>query len=121
MTAVVADLERLRLDATRAPSVALLDAALARYRGAASSKPAAPAALPQPLAHEPAPTSGPVFKPISKYIFDQSGKFVKVYVTLPGIEEVPDERIHLDGSSSRLAFEVLGLPASSPLAPNARL
>ena len=98
---------------------------------AASAAPPAPPPLPPPPPPPPTPLSvapvaaasgGPLFSTISRYAFDQSKKFVKVYVTLPGIETVPDERValHVGPGGGSFSFEVLGLPpAAAP--PNARL
>lgn len=115
---VLADIERLLPHAHRPTSRALLEGLRRKQQQPAGAPP-----VPKPLAREPAPApSGPSYKPIAKYAFDQSAKFVKVYITLPGIEGVPDERIRLDvQGGGGLIFEVLGLPAVSPLAPNARL
>ena len=123
---VTAEIERLLPIAHRATSRALLEDLLKRHqpRPTAPAAPAPPPQLPTPIScGSAAPvSSGPPFKPIAKYMFDQSGKFVKVYITLPGVDDVPNERIKLDvHGGGALTFEVLGLPQSSPLAPNARL
>ena len=57
----------------------------------------------------------PNFAALSRYAWDQSGKFVKVYVTVPGVEKVPDDAITLDCSSgTSLRFDVRGLPTPPP-------
>ena len=127
MASVYADVSRLlESHATRATSRELLETLLKQHQktAAAPTKPAAaPTPPPVPLSSQPAMAAVEIpFKPIAKYVLDQSAKFVKVYITLPGIESVTDEHIRLDvHGGGALTFEVTGLPASSTLAPNARL
>ena len=145
---IVAECERLMLYCERESSKQLLqqqmDMALERMRAqagtaeappapalAASAAPPAPPPLPPTPTPTPTPLSvapvaaasgGPLFSTISRYAFDQSKKFVKVYVTLPGVETVPDERValHVGAGGSSFSFEVLGLPPPAA-PPNARL
>ena len=65
-------------------------------------------------------SSGPTYSTIHKYAFDQSKKFVKIYITLPGIEDLDDSKVRLEvGNGDELVFEVVGLPKPGP--PNVRL
>ena len=84
-------------------------------QGKSAAAPAAPPPL-QALKREVVEPSAPKFGTLSKYAWDQSKKFVKVYVTLKGIEAVPDEQVLLDVQPTSLRFEVRGLPP-----PNANL
>ena len=119
--AVIADIERLLPRARRATSRSLLEAELATRRKQLAASPEPPlraaAPPPQPLRKESvvAPT-GPVFVKIDKYAWDQSKKFVKVYMTLPGIENVPDASVRLDAQPTALTFEVSGLSPPRRLA-----
>ena len=122
-TTVVADIDRLLGHAKRATSRAVLEQLRELHRAPATTSAPAPPPPPPLLAREAAPPPSSVrFKSISKYMFDQSAKFAKVYVTVPGIEHVPDDAIRLDvhGGNS-LTFEVGSLPAGSSLAPAAQL
>ena len=111
---VLADLQDLLSRAKRPTSRALLEGAIARQHAAAPSAAAAPLAR-QLVAPAPA------FSAISRYAWDQGRKWVKVYVTLPGVEEVPDERVRFDvADGTSLTLEVLGLPPPAA-PPNARL
>ena len=120
---VVADLEALLPFAPRTRK--LLEEELARRRAvldasaASSSSSTAAAAAPAPAAAPPpkplstekvAASAAVAFGSISRYAWDQTKKFVKVYVTLPGVEDVPDDKIHLDVQPTSLKFEVCGLP-----------
>ena len=123
--AVIADIERLLPLATRATSRAILEAELAKQRAAVASSvtppPSAPPLPPAPLlSREAAVSSGPTYSTIHKYAFDQSKKFVKIYITLPGIEDLDDSKVRLEvGNGDELVFEVVGLPKPGP--PNVRL
>jgi len=118
--AVIADIERLLPRARRATSRSLLEAELAARRKLLAASPASPppAAVPppQPLRKETAAPTGPVFGKIDKYAWDQSKKFVKVYITLPGIETVPDSSVRLDVQPTAVTFEVSGLSPPRRLA-----
>lgn len=123
--AMIAELERLLPQAKRANTRVLLETELKRQRDTLDKIPAphaTPAAPnpPKPLKTQlqPTPNSTIVFGTISKYAWDQSKKFVKVYLTLPGIEKVSDDSIHLDVQTTSLKFEVYGL---SELPANRRL
>lgn len=113
---VIADLEKLLPLAKRSNTVKLLQAELSKRRNSSIAAAAASAPTPPPavLKKEKVESSGPSFVSISKYAFDQSKKFVKVYVTIPGIEKVPDEGITFDVTSSSMRFEVRGLPVPPP-------
>ena len=96
---VVADLENLLSRATRKTCRDLLEAEIAERR--------VPTHWPIKQ-HLEAAT--PKFVTISKYAWDQSKKFAKVYMTLPGIEKVPDDQVVCDVQATSLRFEVRGLP-----------
>ena len=134
MLSPIADLERLLPLAQRETSRQLLTAELARLQAveaaarppppppsaSATPLPKPPPPAPIPQAREVVPSSGPAFSTLSKYAWDQSKKFVKVYLTVKGIEDVPDERVRFDATSDALTFEVTGLPVGSGM-QNARL
>ena len=111
---IIADLEGLLPLAKRSNSITLLQGEIARQRSLAETATAGkapPAVAPVPLKTEKAEVpAGPVFGIISKYAWDQSNKFVKVYVTIPGIEEATDDNITLECTATSLRFEVQGLP-----------
>ncbi len=171
MQAAVADIDRVVAHATRENSRRILAAERLRLveliraasdqggAGAASSAPACAApARPAPKPPSPPPPmsvskveAGVAFGKISRYAWDQSAKFVKVYVTVPGVESVADEAISLDvqsnpaapsepgaasasssssaadadgppgGRTYSLRFDVLGLPKHAGGASNMRL
>lgn len=106
--AVLTDLQSLLTKATRATSRALLEGELKKRR--ATTPVAAPA---KPLRVERVEPAGLVFGSISKYAWDQSKKFVKIYVTLAGIDSVPDSQVVCDVQPGALRFEVQGLPPPS--------
>ena len=109
---VLADLKSLLSQAKRPTSRALLEGAIAKQHAAAAAS--------APLARQLV-APAPAFSLISRYAWDQSKKFVKVYVTIPGVEEVPDERVRFDvANGTSLTLEVLGLPPPAA-PPNARL
>ena len=143
---IIADIDALLPHATRDNSRTLLRAerdrlvaaadaaaaAAAAAEAAAAAAAAAPSSLPLP---PPPPPPAPIavakadpilrFRAISRYAWDQSAKFVKIYVTLPGSGAVPDDRITLavepaGGGNFSLRLDVLGL-AEPGAAPNARL
>lgn len=47
---------------------------------------------------------------LANQVTDQGKKFVKVYITIPGIENVPDEQVSLEFPSDGLKFDIVGLP-----------
>ena len=119
-TVVIADLEALLPHAQRSNSKALLNGEIKRQRellaaptASALSAPPKPA----PLKKEVVATVVP-FGKISKYAWDQSKKFVKLYITLPGIEKVPDSSVSLEVQATSLKFEVRDL---APPSSNMRL
>lgn len=109
--AVVSELERLLALAKRPTSRQLLEAELQQRRATTTAPPRA-------IAKQVVEPSGPSFGTISKYAWDQSKKFVKLYITLPGIEGVSDDAVKFDVQPSTLCFEVCGL---TPPAVNMRL
>ena len=119
---VLADLGHLLSKAARPTSRALLEDEISkRKRDSAASRvpqPQAPIAPPTPLRREIVEPSAPTFGSISKYAWDQGNKFVKVYLTLVGIEALPDAAVVCDIQPTALRFEVCGLP---PPNPNMRL
>merc|ERR1740115_437518 len=92
-----AELERLVGLAQRETSRQILQAELARVTEALASAttsdpPAAPrpapAPAPTPIRLSSAPTTAPIeYSSISNYAWDHSNKFVKVYLTIPGLEK----------------------------------
>jgi calcyclin binding protein len=118
---VIADLQRLLPEAGRESTRLLLQAELSRQQSSLPPRPSSSAAPPLPVSREVVQSTEVAYSKISRYAWDQSKKFVKVYVTLPGVEKVPDENISLqvqDGTA--LTFQVLGLPPPAA-PPNARL
>lgn len=116
----IADIERLLPLAKRSSTIKLLQDELRRRKGllaaaAAKSNVSAPTPPPPVLKKEILQKVEPNFAALSRYAWDQSGKFVKVYVTVPGVEKVPDDAITLDCSSgTSLRFDVRGLPTPPP-------
>ena len=108
----IADLERLLPLARRSNTIALLQSELQRQKALEAA--CAPIAPPPVLKKEIVQSAGPIFTPLSKYAWDQSAKFVKLYITIPGIEKVPDDAVVLDCTSTSLRFDVQGLPAPPP-------
>ena len=115
---VLADLQNLLSKATRATSRALLEREILKRRTGPPPPPPASSEPPKPLkvCTEQVKPSGPAFGSISKYAWDQAKKFVKLYVTIAGVENVPDANITFDVQPTSLRFEVMGLPP-----PNANL
>ena len=107
---VLEDLQNLLSKATRATSRELLEREVDRLRQPAPPPPPPGSEPPKPLRKERAESSGPVFGSISKYAWDQAKKFVKLYVTVAGIENVPDGQVTFDVQKTSLRFEVTGLP-----------
>ena len=130
---IVADLRRLHGMAKRENTRDLLEKEIStreakrqneenkalRMKSTAPPPVATPPPPPPVLKRETVEASAPVFSKISKYAWDQGKKFVKVYVTLKGIEGVPDDQIVFDAQATSLCFEVKGLPP--PGAVNQRL
>ena len=117
-----AELERLVGLAQRETSRQLLQAELARVTEALASAttsdppPAprpAPAPAPTPIRLSSAPTTAPIdYSSISSYAWDHSNKFVKVYLTIPGLEKIPDTQIEAVFGERSLVLSVTG--ASTP-------
>ena len=117
-----AELERLVGLAQRETSRQLLQAELARVTEALASAttsdppPAprpAPAPAPTPIRLSSAPTTAPIdYSSISSYAWDHSNKFVKVYLTIPGLEKIPDAQIEAVFGERSLVLSVAG--ASTP-------
>ena len=109
----IAEIEKLLPLAKRSNTIALLQAELQRQKvtlaGAGAS-----VAPPPVLKKEVVQSAGPTFTPLSKYAWDQSAKFVKLYITVPGIEKVTDDAVVLDCTATSLRFDVRGLPAPPP-------
>ena len=127
---VVLDLRALLAASERQNSKRLIERELDRRREAQrkearriDSQHAAQAAAapPKPILLEKsvaAAVAAPQFKSITHYAWDQTKKWVKVYVTLPGLEALPDEQVQFSATSDTLRLEVTGLPAP---ASNCRL
>lgn len=117
-----AELERLVGLAQRETSRQLLQAELARVTEALASAttsdppPAprpAPAPAPTPIRLSSALTTAPIdYSSISSYAWDHSNKFVKVYLTIPGLEKIPDAQIEAVFGERSLVLSVAG--ASTP-------
>jgi calcyclin binding protein len=113
------ELERLIGLAQRETSRQLLQAELARVTEALASAttsdppPAprpAPAPAPAPLRLSSAPTTAPIeYSSISSYAWDHSNKFVKVYLTIPGLEKIPDAQIEAVFGERSLVLSVAGV------------
>jgi len=105
---LTAELERRRAARTAAASAAAASAAAtpptaATPSSSAAAKPAAPA--PKPAT---APSTGE-FSAIANYAWDHSNKFVKVYLTLPGLSQLSDEQIDAQFAERSLRLSVKGL------------
>ena len=113
------ELERLIGLAQRETSRQLLQAELARVTEALASAttsdppPAprpAPAPTPAPMRLSTAPTTAPIeYSSISSYAWDHSNKFVKVYLTIPGLEKIPDAQIEAVFGERSLVLSVAGV------------
>ena len=113
------ELERLIGLAQRETSRQLLQAELARVTEALASAttsdppPAprpAPAPAPAPMRLSTAPTTAPIeYSSISSYAWDHSNKFVKVYLTIPGLEKIPDAQIEAVFGERSLVLSVAGV------------
>lgn len=115
--AAVGELQRLLAASARENSRRLLQAELER-RSAAHTH-LHPPMPPQPpaLSVEKAPPRT-VFTSVTSYAWDQTQKWVKVYLTLPGLEDVADEAITFQSEATSISVEVTGL---KPPACNSRL
>ena len=105
---LTAELERRRAARTAAASAAAASAAAtpptaATPSSSAAAKPAAP--TPKPAT---APSTGE-FSAIANYAWDHSNKFVKVYLTLPGLSQLSDEQIDAQFAERSLRLSVKGL------------
>ena len=119
LRAQATELERLIGLAQRETSRQLLRAELARVTEALASAttsdppPAprpAPAPAPAPLRLSTAPTTAPIeYSSISSYAWDHSNKFVKVYLTIPGLEKIPDAQIEAVFGERSLVLSVAGV------------
>ena len=98
---------------TRDTSKRLLEAELARQKVALPA-----AAPPRPLAVQKVAAPKTAYSTITRYAWDQSKKFVKIYVTLPGLDAVTDEAVTFHVEPTLLRLEVMGL---APPASNSRL
>ena len=57
-----------------------------------------------------APTTAPIeYSSISSYAWDHSNKFVKVYLTIPGLEKIPDAQIEAVFGERSLVLSVAGV------------
>lgn len=70
--------------------------------GAATTKPAAAAAV-------PAASKSRYEVELSQYAFDQSDKFVKLFVTLAGVEKSPEDNVVVDFTPNSLVLTVKDL------------
>ena len=113
------ELERLIGLAKRDHSREVLQAELARVTGAlasaATSDPSpaptpAISAAPTPILLGSASTTAPVeYSSISNYAWDHGNKFVKVYLTIPGLEKIPDAQIEAVFGERSLRLSVAGV------------
>ena len=103
------DLLAVLAASSRENSIRLLQTELERRRVNASPLPLKPILL-----EKSADASPPQFTSITRYAWDQSRKWVKVYVTLPGLEGLDDDKVHFVVEGNSLRLEVTGLPAPSP-------
>jgi len=130
---IVAELERLLLIAKRDVSRELLQgeldivkARMAESQNGAAPEPApapAPALPPAPQPAVPAPIrvapaapaiAAKPFVSFPRYSWDQSSKWVKVYLTVDRISDVPDEQISASFESDALCLEITMLPQPPP-------
>jgi len=113
--AVIDDLKQLLAVSTRETSIQLLQAELAKRR-AVATLPKAP--LPASPIHVEKAVAQTVFMTVTRYAWDQNKKWVKVYVTLPGLDALPKDAVTFHIEPRALRLEVVGLP---PPASNSRL
>ena len=111
------ELERLLGLAQRETSRQLLQAEFARVTEALASATTSdpppaprPAPAPTPIRLSSAPTTAPIeYSSISSYAWDHSNKFVKVYLTIPGLEKIPDAQIEAVFGERSLVLNVAGV------------
>ena len=103
-------------DRSRVVLTAELERVQALIRASQASAPAAPApataptVVPKKLGSTSASASTE-YSTISKYAFDGiANKFVKVYITLPGLEKLADDQIEAVFEERSLRISVTGLP-----------
>jgi len=116
-TAVESELALLLRHAKRDVSQELLQGELDRIKREklSSSAPAAPQPRPPPAAPQPVkvttetPSTSIRFGSFSRYSWDQSAKWVKVYLTVDGLEGVCDEKISAIFEDEALRLEIVGL------------
>ena len=112
-----ADLEHLISAASRDYTRKLLSDELQRVRAAAprTAPPAPPPSVPTPLRSEPGKPQAPTFSMVKSYMFDQSAKFVKIYISsLPGIADLPEEGVVARFEERSLQLDLVGLSAAPP-------
>ena len=98
----------------------LLSDELQRVRAAAprTAPPAPPPSVPTPLRSEPGKPQAPTFSMVKSYMFDQSAKFVKIYISsLPGIADLPEEGVVARFEERSLQLDLVGLSAAPPNRP----
>ena len=104
-----AELERRRAAAAASASAAAATPPTAATTTPSSSSAAKPVAPPPKLAT--APSTGE-FSTIANYAWDHGNKFVKVYLTLPGLSKLSDEQIDAQFAERSLRLSVKGLSAA---------
>ena len=118
LTEQAKELERLVGLAQRETSRQILKAELSRVTeslaSATTSDPPAPTPAPRlaptPIKLGSASTTAPVeFSSISNYAWDHGNKFVKVYLTIPGLEKIPDAQIEAVFGERSLRLSVSGV------------
>ena len=119
LTEQAKELQRLVGLAQRETSRQILQAELARVTEALASAttsdppPAprpAPAPAPTPIRLSSAPTTAPIeYSSISNYAWDHSSKFVKVYLTIPGLEKIADAQIEAVFGERSLVLSIAGV------------
>jgi len=108
---IAEEINRLLAVSTRETSKSLLSAELLRQKAALPTAPQPPIRVQK----APAQTT---FTTVTRYAWDQTKKFVKIYVTLPGLDAASDDAVAFHVDPTTLRVEVTGL---APPASNSRL
>ena len=116
----IEELSRLLPLATRPNVKDFLQTAIASARAnkrpPPAAEPRAPAGPPPPvrLATEPAASSqAPKFVAFKSYAWDQNAKWVKVYLTVPGSAQLPEQQVSASFNVTAVTIEVRALPLST--------
>ena len=104
---VLEDLRLLLAASSRENSIRLLQTELERRKCQARAAPQPPKPI---LLEKTATVAAPRFTTITRYAWDQGRKWVKVYVTLPGLEQICESGVRLAVQPRELCLEVEGLP-----------